>query len=125
MVERKVKNELNVSLVAKRNKLFKVFLGTEFGVDAIEINSIVFVSGVAVENRCEPNCLNAEVITGRNIAVVEVIKGFDNTANVTYAVTVGIGKRSNVNLIKGSVVVVDWVNDGVGVVRTAALRCCG
>ena len=90
---------------------FQVLQGAKVRVNPIVVGNVVLVIGGAGKNGGEPQALDPQTGFGKHIPVVEIVQSLEDSRQVSLAVSVGIGKGANEDLIEHPVVVVRFVGD--------------
>ena len=88
MVYRKIKNYLDVTLMAEVNKLLEILLFSKAPIYLIIIGRIVLMIRWRGEDRREPYTLDTKALTGVDITVVKIIKSLYDSADIAYSVAV-------------------------------------
>ena len=101
MVEGHIKDQIHIPLMALCEKIVKVFQRSELGIDIHVIGGVIFVVCGGGENGCDPDPSAAEICPLSGNTVVNIIKAFRNSIQVSDSVAVRIGKRVDENFIGG------------------------
>ena len=105
VVDRQIQDQLDVALMALLAQLAQIVLRAEVAVDLIVVHRVVFVIARGLEDRREPDALDAETFARIGIAVVEIVQALDDPAQIADLVAVGVGEGADEDLIKHAVVV--------------------
>ena len=113
VVKNEVENDLNVTLMTNFNKLLKILLRTELGIDLIIIRGVVLMVGGGYEYGRKPETLYSEIVSLADITIVEIIHSVDNASEIADTIAVAVREGAYEDLIKGPVIIVYGVNDGI------------
>ena len=121
VVQGQVQDDLHIPPVAGFHQLPQVIHRPESRINGVIIHHVILVVGRGFEDRRQPDPLHSQALSGRRIPVVQVIHPVDDSPQVPCPVFVGVGKRTDKDLVKYPVV----VHNIPSVIKGQALRRAG
>lgn len=99
MVGNEVDDDADAAAMRSSDKLAKILVGSVTRVYMVVVRDVVAMIAHGFCNRHQPYAAHAKIGRALRISVVDVVEMGDQAAQIPNAITVGIGKRADKDLV--------------------------